>query len=94
MGYNLQTRCVTHGESAYIFRGKEAQSIRLWMARHRSRDCVVEWAVDNTYSTPEWADAQNDLALPDDLGGQAAHSKAAIAWDDVCWHLGIGRWAQ
>lgn len=67
MGYNLLTRCVTHGESAYIFRGKEAQSIRLWLARHCSRDCVIEWAVDNTYSTPDWADDNDALELPDAL---------------------------
>lgn len=67
MGYNLHARCVTHGESAFIERGAEAQSIRLFMARHAVRACAVEWAVDDTHSTPGWAEQDADLYLPDDL---------------------------
>ena len=81
MGYNLQTRCLTHGESAYVSRGQEVPAIRLWMRRHRSRDCVVEWAVDSTYSTPSWAEDEQTFYLPDDFLSEAGPRPLEAARD-------------
>jgi hypothetical protein len=67
MGYNLVTRCASHGESAFIARGHEVEAIKLWLAKHKDRSCMVEWAVDNNHSAPRWADDDHDLYLPDDL---------------------------
>jgi pimeloyl-CoA synthetase len=67
MGYNLHAICNTHSEHAYISRGDESVAIAMFMRRHSDRICRVEWAVDNTYSTPYWADKDSDLHLPDDL---------------------------
>lgn len=67
MGYNLVTRCIRCGESAFIFRGKEAEGISLWLKKHGQRGHYVEWAVDNNESTPEWADTESTYCLPDDF---------------------------
>lgn len=91
MGYNLHTRCITHGESAYVSRSHESHAIKLWLSRHRSDQCVVEWAVDNTYSTPDWVDGNSDLYLPDDLlvqdaefdpiGYDVGEAQDALSWE-------------
>lgn len=66
MGYNLVTRCETCNQQAFIFRGKEAESISMWLRRHGTGHRVI-WGVDNNDSTPDWVDEESDLCLPDDV---------------------------
>lgn len=64
---------------AHVVPADPAGMVEMFQAR-----CTCDWTSE---PTPERGEADED-------GVRHARENYVPTWDDICWNLGIGRWAQ